>query len=107
MIRDLVASSIIILDKNGKMIEKWTKNTTEEYGEKPKLYEVLAGTVDSAFVRFDTYEHGVVQPKVWEDQEVFDSFIGYYESTYLRSLKKDFCYVSGDRKHWQKNIPTE
>ena len=65
-----------------------TKNTTEEYGEKPKLYEVLAGTVDSAFVRFDTYEHGVVQPKVWEDQEVFDSFIGYYESTYLRSLKK-------------------
>ena len=105
LIRDLVASSIIILDKNGKMIEKWTKNTTEEYGEKPKLYEVLAGTVDSAFVRFDTYEHGVVQPKVWEDQEVFDSFIGYYESTYLRSLKKDFCYVSGDRKTLAEKHP--
>ena len=95
LIEDLVQSNLMHLDHNGNIILKWTKEQTEQYGDKPDLFKVLNGTQDKAFVRFDTYTPGDVHTKVWRDQEMYQSFIDFYKE---KLPKEDLCYITGKRK---------
>lgn len=89
LIQDLVDHNILHVDANHRLIDKWDK----KYGEtKPKIFSVLSGGQESAFVRFNVYSPNKVTPKVWKDPEMFDSFIQYYRH---QLGNEDLCYVTG------------
>ncbi|OWZ83865.1 type I-C CRISPR-associated protein Cas8c/Csd1 [Natranaerobius trueperi] len=95
LIKDLIEVSILSVDKKNHLIPKWTKTVGEEYGEKPKLFKVISDTQDKVFVRFNTHKLGSSETKVWEDEEVINSFINFYKDKLQQS---DLCYVTGKTK---------
>jgi CRISPR-associated protein Csd1 len=52
--------------------------------------------VESAFVRFNVYSPHTILTKVWNDSEMYDSFISYYKDL-LKNNDEDFCYVTGKK----------
>lgn len=91
LIRDLVASKVIYLDANHKLIDKWDKKYEALHGDKPPIFALVAAEQESAFVRFN-----VRQPDdhtaVWKDPEMYNSFIQHYSSLLG---EEDYCFVSG------------
>ncbi|KJF48488.1 MULTISPECIES: type I-C CRISPR-associated protein Cas8c/Csd1 [Bacillus] len=90
LIRDLVKGGILHVDENHQLIEKWDK----KYGEnKPDIFSFLAGDQLSAFVRFDVHSYPELSRNVWNDTEMYDSFIQFY-NTLLND--EDVCFVKGE-----------
>ncbi|KOY83398.1 type I-C CRISPR-associated protein Cas8c/Csd1 [Lysinibacillus macroides] len=87
VIADLINEGVLYADNN-RLLKKWT-NTEEE---KPKIFSVLTGDQESAFVRFAIHEPEQHIPPLWRNEEVFNAYIDYY-NTKLKD--KDICYVSG------------
>lgn len=96
LIKDLVAANILYLDPNGRLIDKWNKKHEALYGSKPPIFSVISGGVESAFVRFNVYSPHTILTKVWNDLEMYDSFISYYKAL-LKNNDEDFCYVTGKK----------
>ncbi|WP_019636672.1 type I-C CRISPR-associated protein Cas8c/Csd1 [Paenibacillus fonticola] len=94
LIKDLIAWKVIYVDADNKLIEKWDKKYEVLYGERPAIFSVVAGGQESAFIRFNVYSPKSILTKVWKDQEMYDSFINYYQDL-LGS--EDICYVTGKR----------
>lgn len=92
LIRDLVDRKILVAE-HGRLVSKWDKSLDEKFGAKPEVYSVVNGGVESAFVRFDVHYPGKQTPKIWQDPEVYESFIRFYDQK-LGDL--DFCYVKGE-----------
>jgi CRISPR-associated protein Csd1 len=92
LIQDLVKWGALALDGNNRLIGKWDKQYLPLYGEKPKIFSVLSGDQESAFVRFNVYSVERQLTKIWQDREMYDSFIDYY--SHLQGEKK-LCYVTG------------
>lgn len=88
VIRDLVNEKILPVNDSNEVIAKWTD------GEKPPIYQVVTGDALEAFVRFDVLHETPTEPVVWEDKELFDAFITYFQKTYEGN--EDLCYVSGE-----------
>jgi len=88
LIRDLVNDGIVHLDEQQRLLNKWTKS-----GTKPDIFSVVSADQTSAFVRFTVYAPDRVVTKVWEDPEMYDSFIYYYSG---KLGKEDICYVTGE-----------
>lgn len=87
LVKDLVDHSVLILDDNGKLMDKWIGE-----GDKPEIFRVLNSSQSDAFLRFcigsaedDDYE-------IWNSLELANLFINYYLSTMDR---KNICYISG------------
>ncbi|MEL3958682.1 type I-C CRISPR-associated protein Cas8c/Csd1 [Caldifermentibacillus hisashii] len=95
LIRDLVNEGILYLDEDGKLIKKWDKKYEALYGEKPKIFSVVAGEQTSAFVRFNVYSSTKVLTSIWKDKEMYESFINYYNG---KLSDNDYCYVTGKNK---------
>ncbi|MGW9127690.1 type I-C CRISPR-associated protein Cas8c/Csd1 [Paenibacillus chitinolyticus] len=94
LIQDLVAEKILCVDEKGHLIDKWDKKYETLYPEKPKIFGVLAGEQDSAFVRFTVYSPERLLTEVWKDPDVYESFIRYYRE---QLGSEDICYVTGER----------
>lgn len=94
LIEDLIKEKIIYVDENDHFIEKWDKDLTEKYGEKPAIYKVISSKESDAFVRFSVNKIGDPESRLWRDNSVHDSFIHFYEKTLQDT---DLCYVSGKR----------
>ncbi|MFB6468297.1 type I-C CRISPR-associated protein Cas8c/Csd1 [Cytobacillus sp. Hz8] len=94
LIQDLVASNILWLDEEGQLLDKWDKKAEALYGEKPQIFSVINGSQESAFVRFDVYSPNEILTNVWKDQDMYESFIHYYNDSLG---EEDFCYVTGER----------
>lgn len=92
LIQDLVKHKILYLDADNRLIDKWDKKYEALYGSKPPIFSVISGEQESAFVRFNVYSPNKILTKVWEDQEMYDSFIRFYSS---RLGDADLCYVLG------------
>ncbi|REK71310.1 type I-C CRISPR-associated protein Cas8c/Csd1 [Paenibacillus paeoniae] len=90
LIQDLVEKQILHVDDRNRLINKWDKSNE---GTKPAIYSVLAGDVDSAFIRFNVYAPGEHLTDVWRDSEMYESFIQYYNEQ-LGDI--DLCYVTGE-----------
>ena len=88
LIEDLVREKILYTGDNGLLLSKWSG----EASEKPKIFTVLTGDQDSAFVRFTVHVPGEVTEPIWRNQEIFNAFINYY-NTKLKD--NDICYVLG------------
>jgi len=93
LIKDLIAKSILYVDENDQLIKKWTKKEEEQFGDKPKIFQVMSDTQDKVFVRFDVHEVGQLNTEVWNDQSIYDSFIAYYKE---KLKENDLCYVTGE-----------
>lgn len=93
LIKDLVDSKILFLDGSGYLIETWDKKYESTYGEKPAIFSVVAGGQESAFIRFTVYSSKKLLTEVWKDQEMYNSFIRFYQDLLG---DKDLCYITGD-----------
>ncbi|MGG3846519.1 type I-C CRISPR-associated protein Cas8c/Csd1 [Aeribacillus composti] len=96
LIKDLVDANVLYLDPNGHLIDKWDKKYESLYGSKPPIFSVISAGVESAFVRFNVYSPHTILTKVWNDSEMYDSFISYYKDL-LKNNDEDFCYVTGKK----------
>lgn len=85
---------IIALDSKGKLISKWEKKYEAIFTEKPQIFSIVAGGQEAAFVRFNVHSPKTVLEKVWNDKEMYQSFIDFYSK---RLKKKDLCYVTGKK----------
>jgi CRISPR-associated protein Csd1 len=92
LIKDLVEHKILYVDTNNRLIEKWDKQYESLYSEKPPIFSAVNGGQETAFIRFNVYSTNDILTKVWKDQEMYDSFINYYQEL-LGS--EDICYVTG------------
>lgn len=92
LIEDLVAERVIFLDEYGKMIEKWHKDYEEMYKEKPRIFTIVTGNQDSAFVRFKVHSPIDYLLPPWRDKEVQDSFVSYYPE---QVGNEAICFVTG------------
>lgn len=94
LIRDLVAERVLHLDADRKLIVKWDAQYESLVGTKPPIFTVVNGEQESAFVRFTVYSSDAekVSKKVWNDPEMYQSFIRFYNEQLGDS---DLCYVSG------------
>ncbi|OBZ15730.1 type I-C CRISPR-associated protein Cas8c/Csd1 [Bacillus sp. FJAT-27264] len=92
LIQDLVEAKVIFLDENKRLIEKWDKKYEAQHGEKPKLFSLIAGEQESAFIRFNVHSPNRTTKSVWKDPEVYDSFVRFYSH---QLGEDDYCYVSG------------
>ncbi|AJY75566.1 type I-C CRISPR-associated protein Cas8c/Csd1 [Paenibacillus beijingensis] len=92
LIQDLVKEKILYLDAKNRLLDKWDKDAESLYGARPRIFSVIAGEQASAFVRFNVYSPTKMLTKVWKDQEMYDSFVRFYNS---KLGDEDLCYVTG------------
>lgn len=88
----MVEAKVLFLDESGRLIEKWDKKYEDQHGEKPKLFSLIAGEQESAFIRFNVHSPNRTTKSVWKDPEVYDSFVRFYSH---QLGADDYCYVSG------------
>ncbi|MEN1968640.1 type I-C CRISPR-associated protein Cas8c/Csd1 [Lentibacillus sp. N15] len=93
LIKDLVAKKVLYLDEEDNLIGKWNKKYETIHGDKPSIFSVVSGGQESAFIRFNVYSSDEITSKVWNDKEVYDSFIQYYNGLLH---DEDLCFVTGD-----------
>ncbi|MDQ0413278.1 type I-C CRISPR-associated protein Cas8c/Csd1 [Mesobacillus stamsii] len=93
LIKDLVDSKILFLDGSGYLIETWDKKYESTYAEKPAIFSVVTGGQESAFIRFTVYSSKKLLTEVWKDQEMYNSFIRFYQDLLG---DKDLCYITGN-----------
>lgn len=92
LIQDLVDWKILHVDANNRLLDKWDKQAEALHGAKPQIFSVIAGEQASAFVRFNVYSPTETLTKVWNDPEMYDSFIRFYNG---QLGDEDLCYVTG------------
>lgn len=93
LIHDLVEDKKLALDANNRLIGKWDKKYVSLFSEKPPIFSVLTGEQDSAFIRFNVYSSNKHLKKVWDDPEMYESFVQYYNE---KLGDKKLCYVTGN-----------
>jgi CRISPR-associated protein Csd1 len=94
LMADLIREKVLWLDERGQLIEKWTPEMEERYGGKPDIFKVIASDQSAAFVRFAVLVPGDMEPRLWRDASVQQSFIDYYD---MKLKDNDLCYVTGER----------
>ena len=93
VIKDLIDNNILVKDSSGKLMEKWNgdKNT------KPLIFSLFQNEQwqADAFVRWVVEIPNEPQSPVWNDSEIWKSWIQYYSHT---KQNKTLCYVTGKEK---------
>lgn len=91
LIRDLIEDKILFTDNQGILLKKWE----EKDSPKPPIFKATPGSGGpiQAFVRFNVYSPSKELTNVWEDKEIYQSYINYYNT---KLGEKDYCYVSGE-----------
>lgn len=94
LIKDLVEKErILFVDENNQLIEKWDKQAEALHGEKPRIFSVVTGGPESAFIRFTVHSSRDTFTEVWKDPDMYDSFISFYKE---KLGVEDVCYVKGE-----------
>jgi CRISPR-associated protein Csd1 len=89
IIHDLISAQIFVADEQGRLVEKWDKKAD---GDPPEILKLITSQAE-AFVRWVVETPGDLEPRVWKDQHLWQSWIGYYTTTKEKSA---LCYVSGE-----------
>lgn len=90
VIEDLVNAKILHVNSDNNVIEKWTST---EY--RPDIYKVVSNGALSALVRFDVFDDNPNKSVVWEDTELFTSYIEFIDS--VQEEDQGYCYVTGKK----------
>lgn len=103
LIHDLVSKQILFLDESGKLLTSWKNDEVE----KPEIYSVTTGSVDSIFVKWAVQIPGDPVDDLSRDKSVWNSWIGYYLN--LLSNSEDYNVstdmVTGRNMPIAKNHP--
>src|SRR5690625_4259120 len=91
LVKDLIEQNILVTDSEGKLFDKWNRKYETIIKKRPKIFSVSTGQ-HGAFVRFNVYSSLEILTSVWEDFELYDSFIAFNNQK-LGDGK--FCYVTG------------
>lgn len=91
LIQDLVELSILHVTESGLLRSKWD---TKKDGDKPEIFQMLAGAQESAFVRFNVHVPDEVTDDVWKNKSIYDAYSTFYKTKLKES---DICYVSGEQ----------
>lgn len=92
LVSDLVREGILVLDQEGKLIDKWQQKYLDIFEERPEIFSVSPGGQFSAFVRFNVYSPKNKIVKTWHDTDLYNSYIKFYNH---KLEDKDYCYVTG------------
>lgn len=90
VIKDLIDEKILPVDPDNKVIDKWTSKD-----DRPDIYREVSNGALSAFVRFDVVHEKPNDPVVWEDTNLFKSFIDFIEN--VQKQNAGYCYVTGEK----------
>ena len=119
VVSDLVASKILIWDDETQCFPiKWSGDKDK----KPKIFTVLQGTPPNqldSLVRFSVEKSDELQPNLWKNKSVWQSWIDYYlenkileDNADIEKLKdklpddkKVFCYVDGKEASYAGSHP--
>ncbi|KAB3529679.1 type I-C CRISPR-associated protein Cas8c/Csd1 [Alkaliphilus pronyensis] len=93
LIKDLVEAKILSLNKNGMLEEKWDKDI---HKSSPST------TQEQAFVRWRVEIQNDLEPRLWLDRKMYDSWINYENS---RHNVKGYCQVLGKKAALALNHP--
>lgn len=88
LMTDLIREKVLWVDEQGKLIGLWTGAVKD----KPRIFMVMTGVQESAFVRFAVDIPGEPEARLWRDRSIQESFTRYYETTLTNC---DLCYVTG------------
>ncbi len=94
LIKDLVLEKVLFLDKEEKMIEKWHKDYEPLHGDKPRIFTIVTGKQESAFIRFKVHSPIEYLTPPWKDKEVYNSFVQFYPQ---QVGNEDICFVTGEK----------
>ncbi|MFD2672613.1 type I-C CRISPR-associated protein Cas8c/Csd1 [Marinicrinis sediminis] len=94
LIADLVRAHVLHVDEQRQWIDKWNKEWEMKRGEKPNIFQVITQSQSDAFVRFSVHIVGDVEPRLWRDRTVQESFVAYYQE---QLDDTELCYVSGEK----------
>ncbi|NTU74337.1 type I-C CRISPR-associated protein Cas8c/Csd1, partial [Candidatus Roizmanbacteria bacterium] len=104
VVDDLVKEKLLHLDKNGKLLTKWT-----DVSKSPEIFRMLTpnpkdGKKDqgNAFIRWNVIETGNPCSAVWEDLSLQEAWILYDANA---GEKKDLCMVTGEMSVLAINHP--
>src|SRR5690625_24304 len=92
LIKDLVADKVVFLGNNRKMIEKWNNSYEKLHGERPRIFTIVTGKQESAFVRFKVHSPTENLAPPWNDKEVYKSFVNFYPQ---QVGNETICFVTG------------
>ncbi len=92
LVQDLIQEKILVVDTEGALIDKWHRKYEELFDERPEIFSVSQGGQYSAFVRFNVHSTKEILTDVWNDKEIYDSFINFYNDALG---DKDYCFVTG------------
>ncbi|WP_010649899.1 type I-C CRISPR-associated protein Cas8c/Csd1 [Oceanobacillus massiliensis] len=92
LIKDLVKEKVLYLDEDEQLIGTWDKKYEALYDQKPEIFSVITGGQDAAFIRFNVHSPAEILTKVWNDPDMYDSFIKFYND---QLGDEDLCFVTG------------
>ncbi len=103
LIKDLVNKQILFLDKSGKLLTDWKNDELE----KPEIYSVATGSVESIFIKWAVHVPGDPSDDLSRDESVWNSWIGYYLNLLSNSedYKISLDMVTGKNMPIAKNHP--
>ena len=93
LMADLIREKVLYADPSGSLPKKWEG----EKEDTPPIFRAVVGDQADAFVRFQVVSAGGAEDlhsRIWEDPEVWQSFIDYQNSL---PVSQDFCYVLGKK----------
>ncbi|HLS34941.1 MAG TPA: type I-C CRISPR-associated protein Cas8c/Csd1 [Bacillota bacterium] len=92
LVEDLLREEILVLDHEGKLFDKWSRDHAKQFEERPPIFSASQGGQFNAFVRFNVYSPTEVLTDVWQDRELIDAYVNFYNEMLD---EKDYCYVTG------------
>lgn len=82
-------SPVLYRDDEGKILQKWPYKDRE----KPMIFSVVTGDVLKSLVRFRVDLSSDGQLNLWEDQQLQQRYIDFFEHEFPQNL--DLCYATG------------
>ena len=89
VIKDLVSEGLLFSDAEGRLL---SKSEVERERNAEDIFSLIQGKQEAAFVRWVVENPGDLEPRVWRDESLWESWINYYMDT-LET--KSICYVTG------------
>lgn len=89
VVADLVREKILWVGQDERLLSAWDK----KQGNKPTSFRTFDGDQGGAIIRWQVWEPGNQEPKVWADKSLQQAWIGFYAST---KQLRNVCMTSGN-----------
>lgn len=112
LLDDLIKNKILFLGENGKLLKQ--RNGKKEKNDILDIFDLLPGRINKkgeienwqadSFIRWVVEIPNEPQSSVWNDLQIWESWIQYYSHT---KQTKALCYVTGENKFSADHHPSK